>query len=331
MKFSIIVPVYNTEQYLPKCIESILNQDNSDLELILVVDGSPDNSLSICKTYEKKDYRVKVINKSNGGSTSCRKAAANVARGDYIICIDSDDYVDNDYLQYVSSIIEQYNPDIITFGLTTHDHGNNYTIFDPEAEGLYRNEKCDSIKKGFLYDDRMNGFNYGTLNYSLCRKAIKREIFVAAQNKVDSKIIIGEDMLCTAFALENANSIFYSKKSFYHYIIHNESTTRHDPLSNAPHFYNTIQELNKVCCLDAKQIAVYAFNAISNILMCRVKMSKTYREFISGVKLAPGYRELYEIASTINLKKGNYKEKAFAVLIKGKCYGLIYYLCKMRG
>ena len=331
MKFSIIVPVYNTEQYLPKCIESILNQENSDLELLLVVDGSPDASLSICEAYKKTDYRVTVINKENGGSTSCRKAAANVAKGDYVICIDSDDYVDSDYLRYTTSIIEEYTPDIISFGLTTHDHGKNYTILDPVEEGIYQNEKCESIKKGFLYDCRMNGLNNGTLNYSLCRKAIRREVFVAAQNKVDSKIIIGEDMLCTAFALESTDSIFISNKSFYHYIIHDESITRRNPLSNAPHFYNTIQELNKIHFLEAQQIAVYAFNAITNILMCHVKMSKTYREFLSGLMTAPGYQELYDIANTINWRKGNHKEKVFAVLIKGKCYGLIYYLCKMRG
>ena len=331
MKFSIIVPVYNSEQHLPKCIESVLNQDSSDFELLLVVDGSPDNSLSICKIYEKRDKRVTVINKENGGSTSCRKVAANISQGDYVICIDSDDYVDSDYLRYAASIIEQHSPDIITFGLTTHDHGNTYTFFDPIAEGIYQNEKCESIKKGFLYDYRMNDLNNGTLNYSLCRKAIKREIFVAAQNKVDSKIIIGEDMLCTAFALESADSIFYSKKSFYHYIIHDESITRRDPLSNAPHFYNTIQELNKIHFLEAQQIAVYAFNAITNILMCHVKMSKTYREFLSGLMKAPGYQELYDIANTLNWRNGNNKEKVFAVLIKGKCYILIYYLCKLRG
>lgn len=331
MKFSIIVPVYNTEQYLPKCIESILNQENSDLELLLVVDGSPDASLSICEAYKKTDYRVTVINKENGGSTSCRKAAANVAKGDYVICIDSDDYVDSDYLRYTTSIIEEYTPDIISFGLTTHDHGKNYTIFDPVEEGIYQNEKCESIKKGFLYDCRMNGLNNGTLNYSLCRKAIKREIFVAAQNKVDSKIIIGEDMLCTAFALESADSIFYSKKSFYHYIIHDESITRRDPLSNMLHFYNTVQELSKINFLNAQQIAVYAFEAIYNIITCHAKMSKTYHEFSSGLKITTGYQELYEIANTSNWKKGKSKEKVFAILMKAKCYILIYYLCKMRG
>ena len=86
MKFSIIVPVYNVEKYLPQCIDSILNQDYVDFELILVNDGSPDNSLSICCQYAEKDKRVRVINKPNGGSTSSRKAGAKIAKGECRMC-----------------------------------------------------------------------------------------------------------------------------------------------------------------------------------------------------------------------------------------------------
>ena len=93
MKFSIIVPIYNVEKYLLQCIDSILNQDYVDFELILVNDGSPDDSLSICRQYAEKDKIVRVINKPNGGSTSSRKAGAKIAKGEYVICVDSDDYV----------------------------------------------------------------------------------------------------------------------------------------------------------------------------------------------------------------------------------------------
>lgn len=82
MKFSIIVPIYNTEKYLPQCVDSILNQDYADFELILVNDGSPDDSLSICRQYAEKDKRVRIINKPNGGLTSSRKAGAKIAKGE---------------------------------------------------------------------------------------------------------------------------------------------------------------------------------------------------------------------------------------------------------
>lgn len=113
MKFSIIVPIYNVEKYLPQCIDSILNQDYKDFELILVNDGSPDDSLSICRQYAEKDKRVRIINKPNGGSTSSRKAGAKIAKGEYVICVDSDDYVEQGYFSCVARSLDEFNPDIV--------------------------------------------------------------------------------------------------------------------------------------------------------------------------------------------------------------------------
>ena len=90
---SIIVPIYNTEKYLRKCVDSILKQTYENLEVILVNDGSPDNSLEICREYERLDSRVKVINKKNGGLSSARNAGLEICTGKYITFVDSDDYL----------------------------------------------------------------------------------------------------------------------------------------------------------------------------------------------------------------------------------------------
>src|SRR5690554_1425135 len=95
-KISIIVPIYNAEQFLPKCIESIQNQTSKNLENNLVNDGSTDNSLNICYNYEKKDKRIIVIEKDNGSVSSARKAGLDIATGAYIGFVDSDDYISND-------------------------------------------------------------------------------------------------------------------------------------------------------------------------------------------------------------------------------------------
>lgn len=113
MKLSIIVPIYNVEKYLPQCIDSILNQDYVDFELILVNDGSPDDSLSICRQYAEKDKRVRVINKPNGGLTSSRKAGAKIAKGEYVICVDGDDYVEQGYFSCVARSLDEFNPDMV--------------------------------------------------------------------------------------------------------------------------------------------------------------------------------------------------------------------------
>ena len=98
MFFSVIVPVYKVEKYLPACIESVLSQTFSDFELVLVDDGSPDKCGKICDNYKEKDERIKVVHKSNGGLASARRAGIKVAQGKYVFNLDSDDLIENDTL-----------------------------------------------------------------------------------------------------------------------------------------------------------------------------------------------------------------------------------------
>lgn len=110
---SIIVPVYNVEKYLETCINSILSQTYTDFELILIDDGSTDNSGVICDKYEEADVRVRVIHNNNQGVSATRNTGIEVARGDYIAFIDSDDLIHPDYLLHMFELIEQYNADLV--------------------------------------------------------------------------------------------------------------------------------------------------------------------------------------------------------------------------
>ncbi|WP_347007586.1 glycosyltransferase family 2 protein [Enterococcus durans] len=116
-KISIIVPVYNVEQYLEKCINSILAQTFRDIEILLVDDGSTDNSGEICDNYAKIDPRVKVIHKENGGLSDARNAGIKLAKGEYIGFIDSDDYIDEDMYEFLYTNIKKYNADLATCGI----------------------------------------------------------------------------------------------------------------------------------------------------------------------------------------------------------------------
>ena len=109
---SVIVPVYQVEVYLEKCIQSILQQSYKNLEIILVDDGSKDNCPAICDSYQEKDARVKVIHKRNGGLSSARNAALDIATGEYITFVDSDDYIDTRMIETLMSYIEKENSDI---------------------------------------------------------------------------------------------------------------------------------------------------------------------------------------------------------------------------
>ena len=105
MFFSVIVPIYNVEKYLSRCIDSVLSQTFADFELILVDDGSPDNCPEICDKYVQKDHRIKVVHKENGGLVSARQAGVSIAKGDYIFNLDGDDAITPDALMSAYQII----------------------------------------------------------------------------------------------------------------------------------------------------------------------------------------------------------------------------------
>ena len=113
VKLSIIVPVYKTEQYLTRCVESILGQTFSDIELILIDDGSPDRCGEICDTFAKKDSRVKVIHKNNAGVAAARNDGLRIANGKYVTVVDSDDYLDQNMYQNILEIVQKYDSDVV--------------------------------------------------------------------------------------------------------------------------------------------------------------------------------------------------------------------------
>ena len=134
---SVIVPVYNVEKYLDKCINSLINQSYNNLEIILIDDGSTDNCGEICDKYALKDNRIKVIHKKNEGLSAARNLGISISKGDYIIFIDSDDWVDKEILLKLLNLIKKYNSDIAVCDyLLTYDE-NEYI----EKEEIYYKNK----------------------------------------------------------------------------------------------------------------------------------------------------------------------------------------------
>ena len=123
--FSVIVPIYNVQSYLPKCIDSILCQSFRDFELILVDDGSVDSSPLLCDEYGAKDARIKVVHKGNGGLSSARNAGLEVAKGKYVLFVDSDDLVLPSALDFIETCIKKYNVNC-DFFLFKHQCGGEH-------------------------------------------------------------------------------------------------------------------------------------------------------------------------------------------------------------
>lgn len=213
MLFSVIVPIYNVEKYLRECVDSILSQSFSDFELVLVDDGSLDGCPAICDEYAAADSRVKVIHKQNGGLVSARKAGAEQASGEYICCVDSDDYLDKDYLAGFAGIIAEYGADIVTGG-SVWVYKDFSEMHTPRAgAGFYSfEEKNTKIMPVLLEDTGLLSFNS-----NIWGSAIRAEIYRKVQASVDDRIRMGEDGACFKPCLFLARSLYVSDKCLYYY------------------------------------------------------------------------------------------------------------------
>ena len=139
-KISVIVPVYKAEDVLMKCVESILTQTYTNLEVILVDDGSPDHSGAICDQYVKKDSRVKVIHKKNGGVSSARNYGLNIATGDYCTFVDSDDYIDPTMYENMMKKAKQFDCDVVMCDCVK-EYGDRGEVYTHEIRSGYYNRK----------------------------------------------------------------------------------------------------------------------------------------------------------------------------------------------
>lgn len=185
MKFSVILPIYKVEKYLHACVDSILNQTYSDFEVILVDDGSPDTCPQICENYAQIDTRVKVIHKTNGGQASARNAGLEIAKGDYICYIDSDDYlIDDKVLERLADKI-QGNPDIVHYKFVEWFESDGhiascYFDYNVPTEGRTLAEVyCDLVDKDAYYN-------------SAWSKIIKRSLLMDNNIRFEEGIV-GED------------------------------------------------------------------------------------------------------------------------------------------
>ena len=144
---SIIVPVYKTEQYLSRCVNSILNQSYSNIEIILVDDGSPDDCPRLCNEFEEKYSNVKVVHKKNGGLSSARNAGLDVCKGNYISFIDSDDFIEKNFIRRLYESLKKFNADVemVQYAQVTSESDLPYV--KPQKEKVYKN---NDVEKAFL-------------------------------------------------------------------------------------------------------------------------------------------------------------------------------------
>lgn len=212
-KISVIVAVYNVDKYIHRCLNSILQQTYKNLEVILVDDGSTDDSGKICDYYREKDPRVVVIHKDNGGQSSARNVGIEIVSGDYIAFVDSDDWIANDMYDHMIKIIKDTNSDVANV---------NYVLVEDDIE--YRNEEPDikifenkEILRQYLLEGTIRG------SYSFCRNLYKKELFEFIRFPIGK---INEDIATNYKVLMKVNRMVKSNYVGYFYFQDSTSTTR---------------------------------------------------------------------------------------------------------
>ena len=223
MFFSVIVPIYKVEKYLVRCIEGVLSQTFSDFELILVDDGSPDNCPAICDEYAKKDNRITVIHKENGGLVSARQAGIKIAKGEYVFHLDADDGVEKDALESAFEIISKTNADIVSFSYRNYKNGQvSEPVNDVLDEGLYNRKDIEEHIFPKLLADK----NMQHSLYFLWGRAIKRSLATENQLNVSTEISLGEDLVCIVPCMLQAQKVYVSHKPIYLYTVRDESMSK---------------------------------------------------------------------------------------------------------
>lgn len=229
---SVIIPVYNVESYLRRCVDSVRQQTYKDLEVILVDDGSTDGSGKLCEVLAGEDERIKVIHKENGGASSARNTGIDNAKGEYIGFVDSDDKISLEMYRYLLELLEKNGADMALADIT----GDEADIHENKKES----DKIEIFSGKDVYKLISD---YKTKGISPCNKLYKRELFEGIRFKIG---VHHEDTLIMPYLVERCSKVVESDRKLYCYILREESTSGVEKKSTK-HMWDLLDALKDTC------------------------------------------------------------------------------------
>lgn len=241
-KISVIIPVYNVEAYLRRCVESLLQQTYSNLEIILVDDGSPDRSGEICDEYGYQDSRIKVIHQANRGVSAARNSGLCAATGDWIGFIDGDDWIEPDMYEYMLDMARKHGADMVQCGLFFDEETESREMFCAETECVL----SGGAEKLGLRD-------LEKLGNSTCNKLYRKD--VVGDLVYDLSCPMGEDLLFNLQILQRSDGLVLGAEAKYHYVQHNASACHKPPSYKFIHSHRNV--LKQAAELFDKDSAIY--------------------------------------------------------------------------
>lgn len=296
---SVIVPVYNVEKYLRKCIDSIKNQTYSNLEIILVNDGSTDNSYKICNEYAKEDRRIKIINKANGGLSSARNSGIKVARGTFIAFVDSDDWIEDAMIEKMIDVAVKEQADVVHCGIKqVLENGKKYKVLFEDNLILNSN---DEILRAYFTEK---------ISVIVCNKLFRRKVIE------DIRMVEGKNNEDNMYCMEvflRANKLVAISDPFYNYLQRSNSITKiefNEKKMDAIYSGNYV--LN-ICDNHAKEYSNYA--KINLCLICYylyqdLMISNNDNKIEYKEKIITEFNKNYnEIKKSNEIKKIKFKNK----------------------
>lgn len=314
---SVIIPVYNAENYVSRCIESVQAQTYNDWQMILVDDGSKDKSLEICQMYAAHDGRILVIHQENAGAGAARNKGLSKASGDYIVFIDSDDYIGKDYFELLSK------------------HDEDVVFIDVEAineKGKVVSREYLSCFKNLNKDDFMRAQMTGKINWGGVRKVVKRDII--EDNKIrysDHKV--GEEAIFTYSSVFSAKSIAFIDKPVYFYV-QREDSLSHTQMDNP---WGAVSLSLKDKTIENGSYSDYADTINAFILTAAAVSSDRLASKYSNVEYKQKIEKLYfsllkdiDFNYPIDYKHISLKAKLLGKLLLGRHFCLIRIISKVK-
>ena len=286
---SIIVPVYNAQNSIDKCIRSIIEQTYKNIELILIDDGSTDDSLVICNKYAKTDKRIKIIHKENGGVSSARNIGLKNANGDYISFVDSDDYLDKKMYEVLLDNIEKNKSSI---GIC------NVCLEDENGKMLYDFNHDDFCFERSQYP--ANSYYYKSISGYACNKLYSRNVIYLKKDRFiefNSNITIAEDDLFNYEIFDNNTDINYSyiNNKLYHYVLNpNSAINKKFNLKKLSYFEAIEKEINILCKNGIENDflkADYIINSVKTKIIIEQLKIESNEKFNYICKLANNYKK----------------------------------------
>ncbi len=325
-KISVIVPVYNVEKYLNRCVDSIINQTYKNLEIILVDDGSPDNCSKICDEYANKDRRIKVVHKENGGLPSARNTGVENATGDYITFVDSDDWIDINMYNNMMSHNRDY--DIIRTEFIKHDGTKELFKSEPPYNTISLIDCSSNRNELFelLYRIKMHA--------NICCMLMKKTI-IDLVYPFEEAIQLGEDLLIAVSLFCVCRNVLFIPKHYYYYFQNLGSLTKSkermfknidDLLLLREKIYGSLERFG-----NNNNELIEAFNACVFVKCGRFLMENRkdneLKKYVNYMCNNPSYQELIQ---SISFRLLNGKEKLFYLLSKKKMINTLTLMLKTK-